>query len=1026
MKNIISFWVKNSILVNFITVFVLVVGVMSIFSIQKELRPAVSIDKINISTIYTGASSKEIEKLITIPLEEDLSVIYGVERIQSLSFTGVSQISIDIDPDVGDKQAVIQEIFRAVENVRDLPEDSEKPSVREIKSQIFPIYGVALYGEADPFELRIWARLLKDELEVLSGVSSVDITGVRDPTIEVVVDPMKLEQKSISVSEIMNSLKEWNKAAPAGFIRDLSREIPVRIDENLDEIKKIEDLIVRINDMEKGVKIREIGTVRWGFKNDRKINRYNGKNNVQLSISKKENADTIKTVDIIREVIDKFQKKLPEGMKTIEYRDDSSKIKTKLASVTQNAGLGLLLVVVALLLMLNWRIALVTALGLPIALFGSIWALEFLGHTLNSMTIIGIILVVGMLVDDGIVVAENIFYHFEQGKNRIQAAIDGTTEIIIPVIGTVLTTIVAFLPLVFISGIMGKFIAIIPIGVITCLVFSLLECILILPNHAAEFMGIGKSNLSEKLNLMLENLYKPALHFAVRRRWPVTIFLTIAVVGLTIYYVKTFTMQLFPVKGITSFSFNIEAPANTRLNETDKIVKNIEEKMIAYMGKYITGYMTNVGSIDGRMGLAYFGPNTAGFKIYMVDEEEMDINPTQLVKRIREEISPLVPDKWELSFEVGRHGPPMGKAVEIEVSHAQFEKIDEVAALIKKKLYSIKGTADVKDDQLRGFKEYILKINQKKAAIFGISPSVLQKVTMSAFEGIAATKVRKLDDEYDLMVLYPAKNRENKLEMLDLKVKTQYGTYVPISTVASLEEMDAIGAIEHIDSKRTVVVMSSLLGDVTAYEINKEMEKFVKNEVTSKYPDVKINFGGEEQKRREMMSELLKLFVIALLAIYMILSLVFNSAIYPFFVILIIPFGFVGAISALKMYGEIVSFPALVSLVGLTGVVVNDAIILVTYIRDQFSETGDMINSILRAGLRRIRPIFLTTFTTFMGLLPSIYELGGQDANMKPMAIVIAWGLLFATIITMLFIPGFMACLFDIKNWFKKWKTNKI
>lgn len=1025
MKKFVSFFTNNSILVNFITIFVLVVGTMSIYSIQKELRPPISIDKVTIRTSYIGASPAEIEKLITIPIEEELKAIYGIDRVESLSYTGMSYLIVDVDPDVKDKSSVIDDIFRAVNSIKDLPDDAEDPVAREIKAQRFPIYGIALYGNVDLFTLRKWAKLLQNELEDIKGVSDANITGVRDPTIDITVDPKEMQLKSVSVFEIMNTLKTWNRSAPAGYININSKEIPVRIDENLNEIENISNLIVRINDMGNAVKIRDVAQVKWGFKNNRKLNRYNSKQNVQITVSKKENADTIKTIKVIKKTIRDFEKRLPKEIKTLEYRDDSIRISKKLNSVNQNAMLGLILVVVLLLLMLNWRIALVTALGLPVAFFGSIWAIESLGYSLNSLTIIGIILVVGMLVDDGIVVAENIFYHYEKGKDRNRAAIDGTTEIIIPVIGTVLTTIVAFLPLVYVSGIAGKFMSIIPIGVITCLTFSLLECILILPNHASDFMSHRKSKLSIKLNEALAGVYKPVIAFVIKRRWIITPIILIAIIGTSFYFIATFKMKMFPTRGITRFSFNIEGPANTRLEETDLLVKKIETKVNKYIGKYITGYRSRVGNLDGRRGLAYIGPNCAGFRVYLLDEEDLPAHPRKIAKEIREVVTPLIPEDWTVSFEIGRHGPPMGKPLEIEVSHDNFDLVVEVSSIIKKKLKTVKGATDVTDDILRGYKEFVLNINKEKASMLGIDPSTVQKTTMSSFEGIAATKVRKLDDEYDVMVMYPKSYREKKKNLLNLMIKTKYGSYVRLGKIATLKDVNTIGSVKHVNNKRTVVVMASLEGrKITAYEINKKMEEFVNAEVRDKYPDVKINFGGEEEKRKALLDELLKLFLIALLAIYMILSLVFHSAIYPFFVLLIIPFGFVGALLALKLYGEVVSFPGLISLVGLTGVVVNDAIILVTFIRNRFKETKDIINSIIEGATRRLRPIVLTTFTTVVALIPAIYELGGQDANMRPMAIVIAWGLLMATTMTMIFIPGFMGCLYDLLGYAKNGLKN--
>ncbi len=1020
MKALLKGFVENSILVNFLTIFIIVAGGMATFSIQKELRPAVSIDKVVVNTVYQGASPEEVERLVTIPIEEEISSVSGVTNIESVSAPGISSIVADIDTDAKNKYEVVQEIFRAVTNVNDLPDDAENPVAREIKAAIFPIYGVALYGDATERELRDWARIFQDRLELVPGVNSAEISGVREPTIDVVVNPKKLEDKSISVSEVMTGLSTWNQSAPAGYLRIGSKEIPVRIDESFDEIDRVAKVIVRTNDMGEMVRVRDVAEVNWGFKTTRRLGRYNGKNNVQITISKDVDADTIDTVKLVEKEIERFKKKLPDNMKTIVYRNDAPRIESKLDSVGQNAWIGLVLVVVALLLMLNWRIALVTAMGLPVSFFGAIWALKLMGHTLNSMTIIGIILVVGMLVDDGIVVAENIFHHYEKGKGRRQAALDGVTEIFAPVVGTILTTIVAFLPLAFMSGVIGNFMSIIPIAVITCLIFSLLECLLILPNHAAEFMNHSKSRVSHFLNKLLEDIYRPALNFVVRKRWVVTPLIFIFIISLCFYHVSNFKLKMFPTKGITSFDFNIEGPANTHLDVTDSIVKKIEHELDSKVGTRIDAYRTSVGSMTGRFRMAQSGTHVAGIKVYLLDEQVLDVNPRIIVKEIRELITPLIPKNWKLSFEIGRHGPPAGKAVELEISHNNFDVLDKVSQTIQEKLKTIPGSADVQDDLMRGYGQLILKIDEQAASILGVSPATIQRVAMSAFEGLAATKVRKVDDEYDVLVLYPDKYRQDKEKMLNLKLKSKFGTYVPLRNVAKLIEKPTLGAIKRYNEKRTVVVSSGVQGNkITAGEINKQLREYVDNELLDQYPDVRFNFGGEEKERQESMLELMKLFLIALLAIYMILSLVFSSPLYPFFVILIIPFGFAGAMTSLGLHGEVMSFPGMVSLVGLTGIVVNDAIILVNYIRDRYREHKDIIAAVIEGGMRRVRPIFLTTATTVAGLLPAAYEIAGSDANMRPMALVIAWGLLFATIFTMLFIPSFMACLFEATGWLK-------
>lgn len=1016
MKKLVGFFVNNSILVNFIMVYVIIVGVLATFSIRKELRPPVSIDKVVVNTVYSGASPDEVEKLVTIPLEEGLSSVVGIKRMESISAPGVSSITLEIDTDVASRFEVVQEIFRAVDGVRDLPDDAEEPKAREIKAQIIPIYGIALFGNVEDRVLRTWAERLSDRLKVIDGVNSANVTGVTDPTIDVIVDPIALQRHSISVLEIMDMLREWNKSAPGGYITQDGKEFAVRIDENFSEKEKVENLIIRTNDMGEGVKVRDVAKVKWGFKKDRKLNRYNGLKNLQITVSKEEIADTIKVVRLLEKEVDSFSKSLPSEISLKVYRNDAPRIESKLDSVAQNAIMGLVLVVIILLLMLNWRIAVVTALGLPVAFFASIWALQIMGFTLNSMTIIGIILVVGMLVDDGIVVAENIFHHFEQGKDKKQAAVDGTVEIVLPVIGTVLTTVVAFLPLAFISGVVGNFMSVIPVVVITCLTFSLVECIVLLPNHAAELMAHSStSSVSDYLNRKLEGFYRPILNATVRKRWITAPVIFVLVIGLTIYHVKTFRMQMFPTQGITSFSFNVEGPANTQLERSNEVISSMEKVLQKRLGDSVEAFDTTIGGTVGRFGMSYSGTNTSGIRVQLFDEQEKEIDVKKLVEEIRKEVEVLVPDGWKLSFEVGRHGPPSGKPVEVEITGKDQEQLQKAAQMVLKKLETIPGAVDVQDDVLRGYKEFVIRVDQAKAMIRGVSPATIQRSTMSAFEGIAATKVRRADDEYEVMVLFPEGTRDSLEELKKLQLKTKFSTYISLGSIAKLEQIDSVGAIKRIDEARAVVVSASMGGKGKgAFLINQQISDYIAKELRPQFPELSFNLGGEEQERRESMHELLVLFGLAFLAIYMILSLVFQSVVYPFFVILILPFGFVGAMTALGIHGEVMSFPGMISLVGLSGIVVNDAIILVNYIRDRYHLNHNITLSVVEGGMRRIRPIFLTTFTTVVGLLPAAYQFGGSDSNMRPMALVIGWGLLIATVFTVIFIPSTMACLFEL------------
>ena len=1025
MDRFLRYFVTNSLLVNSITILIIVGGIISLFSIKKEARPPVNIGKVFFSTVYPGASPLDIEKLITIPIEDELAKVEGLKKLSSTSYVGLSRIIAEIDPDVDDEEAVISSLYRAINRVTDLPDGVDRPSVYEVRTSSFPVITLVVHSDKGKDSLYRGSEIIEQRLESLKAVAEVDIHGKQDPVFDVKPIPSSLSSYSVSISDIIRVLKSYNVSGPAGNIISDTEESQIRIDHELNTVKKIENLVVRVNDFGEGIKIRDVAKVVAGYKDDRKAFLFNSKIAFSVTVRKMSSVDTITSVEKIKSELEEIKKILPEGVSFDVIWDDSVYVKNTLRFTAQNALFGLGLVLIMLFIGLNnFRMSFVTAIGLPVAFLGTITVISFLGFSLNMMTLIGIIIVVGMLVDDGIVVAENIYHAVESGHTPEDAAVIGAKQVMLPVIGAVSTSIIAFIPLMFMKGVIGKFMSVIPIAVVIALVFSLFECFFILPNHIVEGMTFGRKCVTSVkqswLILKLEYFYVKIIKWVVHHKWLVTastVLIMVAVGGLSYKFLR---VELFSVHGIPSFSIVIKGKDNIPLKETLEVAKKVEGVVKKFLPRDLEFYSTELGSASRQRGVFLdIGTNYALVTAYFHELGKREREESEVIEDVRTAIKKLEIKGFDISLDVDKGGPPTGKPIDLEVQGEKMDRMIEVSGVISKKLRETKGFVDVSDTLSRGRYEYKLILNQKRAQELGVSASDIQLVTMSAFEGIRISSVRKGLDDCDIRVVFSNKYRSNISELLKLKMQTRLGTYIPLKKIIDVKKVPSQNNINRTSRKRFIGVTSNIDKTISAAQANTKVREMLP-EILKDYPEIKVYQGGEEAERVELLKDVLKLALIAFLSIYMIICLIFNSLKYPFFIVIAIPFGFAGAMLALLTHGEPISVSVLVALVGLSGVVVNDAILLIKTIKDFYKNRGlSFEEAVIEGTKRRLRPIFLTSVTTLAGLFPAAYELFGVNIFMRQMSLVMGWGLFLATILTMFSLPAIITTahqLFGGKN----------
>jgi multidrug efflux pump subunit AcrB len=1018
-----EFSVKHSLLVNLISIFIIIAGLATIYvyHIRREAFPEVSFDMVIVQTVYPGAAPQEVEKLITVPIEKELKGVDGIETMISRSIDNISGIQLDISQDVKDKDKVVDDIEQAVDMVTDLPDDAEEPVVTEITSGEIPIVKIALSGEMSEEKLQDIAERLEDELEDVPGVSSISRSGWRDREVWIEVYPNKLKEVHVSLEEVMAALGKRNVSIPAGKIRG-AEEITIRTTGEFFTKEEIENVVIRANDLGNWLKIKDVAKVKFTFEDEDIINKCAGTRSISLTVIKRSSGDAVTIVDEAIRRTEEFASQEDENLE-ISYIDDLSYyIKRRLGVLKNNGIVGFILVLCVLMFFLDHRMALLTALGIPVAFAATLSIMGVLDISVNLISMFGLIIVLGMLVDDGIIVAENCSRYVEQGYNPRDAAIKGTDEVVKPVITAVLTTIATFFPLFFFPGMMGKFLKNIPAVVIIALVASLLEALVILPSHFADFVKVPKDHkFKSKKELPwfkhILNFYTRILKKALNKRY-------LVLGGLFVVLIATFILAgmmkfiLFgSEEGIEQFYIRAEAPVGTPLHKTNELIEQIEEVVSQMPENQLESYTTQVGMLGQSWMFDEYGKNgshNAQVTVYLTPFTQRSKNVSEIIEDLRPKMA-VVDGFDSLYFEKDQEGPPVGMPIAVEVRGESFETLNKIADEVMAYLAALKGVSDIQNTHEIGRKEIDVVVDEEAATSSYVTINDIASSIRFAFKGGVATTIKptKAEEEIDVVVRFPEEMRTDKDLFDKIMVPNQSGHLIPLKKVAHLEEKEAVSAIRHLDGKRVITVRANVDNEnITSVEANRLLAKEFKG-IEKKYPGYEITYGGEQEENEKVVRYFILAFGLSLFLIFMILAATFNSMIQPFIVMMAIPFGLIGVVWAFFLQGLPLGFFVLVGFIGLVGIVVNDSIVLVEFINGLRRKGVERRKSIIEGGQLRLRPVILTTVTTVFGLVPTTYGIGGGDPFLKPLAMTIVWGILCATALTLVVIPCIYAIIDD-------------
>ncbi|MEA2064585.1 MAG: efflux RND transporter permease subunit [Gemmatimonadota bacterium] len=1038
MKNAVKWMAGNHVAANLLMMIFIVGGLIKMFSIKQEVFPEISLDMIQVSVLYPGAGPEEIEEGILLKIEDNLTGVDGIKEIRSVASEGMGTVTAEIIAGQ-DADLILQNIKSEVDRIITFPQDAEKPIITKLLNRQ-EVISVVIYGDLSERSLREQAEAVREELLALPQITQVDLGGVRPYEISIEIPEDNLRRYNLTLDQVAARVMRASLDLPGGTIKTGGGQILLRTKERRYTGREYADIIVVSNPDGARLRLGEIADVRDTFRETDMFAKFDGKPAAMVKILRVGEQKPTEISDLVLQYVKDKELQLPESVRIAIWRDLSEVLESRLNLMQKNAFLGLCMVIIALGLFLELRLAFWVMLGVPISFFGAMLVMPSLGVSINMMSLFAFILALGIVVDDAIVVGENIFSHRQMGKPYLRAAVDGVLEVAVPVTFSILTTVAAFLPLAFIGGVMGKFMKAIPLVVISLLIVSLIESLFVLPAHLS--MGRRRKTesgllgvidrlrrlFSSRLEAFAAGPYRRALDICLRHRYT-TLAVSITVLLLSIGVVRGGILKFtfMPQTDSDWVEVSLEMPPGTPVEETGRIVDFIVEKGMETVRKHdsqrpagssifrhvyalVGGTMSQVGPRGGPGTSS--ASHIANITLLLTESEERNFPIREIENRWRNLVGEL-PGVESLTF--SSNLIRMGANIDVQLSHNDFEVLEQVSEKIKGVLAEYPGVYDIRDTYARGKRELKLRL-RPEAVTLGITEENLARQVRGAFYGAEALRLQIGRNEVKVMVRYPEKDRKSLWGLESMRIRTPAGGEMPLARAAYIEEGRGFSTINRTDRNRVINVSASVDPEAgNSAEIIQDLRQGFLPRLTNDHPGLHFRMVGEEKVRGESMGSMLEGFALALLAIYALLAIPFRSYAQPFLIMAAIPFGIVGAIIGHLIMGYDLSMLSFFGLVALSGVVVNDSLILIHRVNSNRREGSGIVKAVMDAGQRRLRPILLTSLTTFLGLTPMILETSFQARVLIPMAISLGFGILFATGITLLLIPSMYMILEDFR-----------
>lgn len=1022
MRNLAHFFITNPKLTFVVTVFMFIFGLMGLKKMNAESFPSVDFATAIIETEYFGATPEDIEIKITKPIEDEIRTVSGLKDVRSVSQAGRSKIVVRVDMD--NPKVIVKDVMtdlqKAIDRAKDLPVDLlDKPKFTEIKSEEFAAVELAVVGSNEDRQRDLVSDALKEDIEDDKNVKAVVLDGFRKREFEIALSRQKLDALHIGVNEVLNKIGARNVNVPGGELEDSTMQRLVKVDGKIKNAQELEMTPIRSTFSGQIIYLKDVAKVTDGEEEPRTLTRYQGRPATLLTVQKKGGADTLKLVGNIRPLLERYKEKYKDKLDFVIFNDEGVRVAEKLDTLSSNAFSGLIVVISVLLFFMHGRIGVMVAISLPVSLMATLGLMPSFGLTLNSITILALIISMGMLVDNSVVIAEEYIRRRQMGSRSLDAAVDTVTTLWVPISATALTTIAAFLPMLVTTGIMGRFIYAIPVVVTTALVFCLLECFLLLPMRlhlvAKRFDVKGveekKGGWFEKISARFEKF----MGWSIDHRY-ITAAGVLGIITFSFVVIGVFNkFILFPPEGTEMYLARLEMPSNTKVESTYEVVEGLEKRIIEVLGDGIVEHTVSFAGtslpdptdIKGQM-----SDNVGLVKIFVTKDASINIPHTEVLEKLR---VIKIPEAENLVFEEQINGPPVGAPVTVTFRSNNGESLEALIGKIMDTLKSVKGIFDVEVDDVFGPDEVKVLLDYDKLDRLGLTTASVGETVRTALTGTFVSDVTLNNKEAELKVKFGDVSKKNITDLGNIKIMDARGNLIPLSLLARFETTKGTPQVKRFDFKRAKTVTANVDSKyITSVQANGLVgETF--NKISNEHPDVSMVFGGEQESTNESMASLGNAMLLALIGIYAIMVYIFRSYLAPGLIMTTIPLGLLGVSVSFWAHGRPVSFLAMIGVIGLAGIIVNNGIILIDFI-NQMKDEGKMSTRdiLIKAPTIRLKPVMATSLTTMGGLFPTAYGMGGADPMLVPMTLAMAWGLTTGTILTLIWIPSGFAIIDDM------------
>jgi multidrug efflux pump subunit AcrB len=1020
MEALSRYFLDRPLQVNIIVLLVFIFGVLSMINIKKESFPSVSQNKVIITTVFPGASAKDIEINVTGIIEEGLEDVSNIKEVISTSQESMSRITVTADDSLNQEQfsKVYDDIGNALVTLTDLPADIEGPTYKQVTSDDMGIIEIALSGDMDV--VRTFVPFVVKEIEKLPGISKVNEIGFPDKEYHILIDAEKARKNYVDLRQIADAIRSRNVEGSGGTLESYIGEKKVVAYNKFHSLDDVLETNIRRSFDGQGVRLKEVATIKQGEEDVRLRVRNDGQEGVSLIVKKKTNADLLNTLDGLNERL--AQMHIPEKVELKLLNDQSMLTRDRISLLGGNALMGMVLVFVILYLVLGFKTAFWTSFSIPFAFMATFLTIPYFGITLNAVALGGFVLTLGMLVDDAIVVAEQINREKEEGYHDSEAGARAIKKIWLPVFGASVTTIIAYSPLAQMGGLPGKFVWAIPAIIATALVWSLFESYFLLPSHLCH----GKPVPVKKKQFVVrfEGAYEKALRFCLQFRY-VFILIFISLLASALFLAKnSIQKDPFPQDAAEAFTIQVSHSSGSSFEKTRDDMIEIEKLLLALPKSDLSGLSVRLGThspssstergTESHLSMVF---------VYLKPFSERERTAQEIIDSLVVESKSLFKSRNMTGlFELVRFGPPVGKAFEVRVAvndaEVRRKKVNEISEFIR----ALNGVNHVDDDELEGKGELNLMIDYDELSELGLTVQDVLTVIKISFDGLIVTDITEDNSTVDLRLRLNEKGRADIEFINQLGIMNQSGRLVEMGQFLTIEEQSSLPEIYHVDGLRTITIFGQIDKEIISPG---EVMAAVADKFKST-AEIQISYAGEPIENEIIFGDLATAGIIALIGIFLTIVLILNSLTMPLIILAAIPFGAVGVIYSVYFHDISFSLFVGISLVGLFGIIVNDSLVMVFSIQEMMKTRDDNRELVVEGAIKRLRPVTLTSITTVAGLLPTAYAIGGYDPFISPMCLALGYGLLFGTLIVLLLVPILFYVRLDVLQLREKFGTKKL